>query len=218
MLVGVFFTFACAAYWIFERDRAEILVMSLLPRQKRRVVRDTWNLIDAKLGAYVRGLLILVTFVASVLSLIFYLIGLPFWLLIGIFAGSSRSSPCSARSRPARSPSASASPTRGSWRSPPGSPCSVVRLFEDYVVIPRVLGHAVGLTPLTVLVSVTAIGILFGGFAVFLAIPFAAVLATLAGRDHPPPQSGGGGRPGGPLPGEGEREPPPSGKEERGRG
>jgi predicted PurR-regulated permease PerM len=42
-----------------------------------------------------------------------------------------------------------------------------------------VLGHAVGLTPLTVLVSVSAVAILFGGFAVLLAIPFAAVLATL---------------------------------------
>ena len=41
------------------------------------------------------------------------------------------------------------------------------------------LGHAVGLSPLVVLVSVTAIGILFGGFYVLLAIPIAAVLATL---------------------------------------
>jgi predicted PurR-regulated permease PerM len=47
------------------------------------------------------------------------------------------------------------------------------------VVIPRVLGDAVGLTPLVVLVSVTATGILFGGFAVILAIPLAAVAATL---------------------------------------
>jgi predicted PurR-regulated permease PerM len=42
-----------------------------------------------------------------------------------------------------------------------------------------VLGHAVGLSPLAVLVSVTAIGILFGGFYVLLAIPIAAVLSTL---------------------------------------
>jgi len=55
----------------------------------------------------------------------------------------------------------------------------VVRLLEDYVVIPKVLGEAVGLSPLVVLVSVTAVGILFGGFAVLLAVPFAAVLATL---------------------------------------
>jgi predicted PurR-regulated permease PerM len=42
-----------------------------------------------------------------------------------------------------------------------------------------VLGHAVGLSPLVVLVSVTTVGILLGGFYVLLAIPIAAVLATL---------------------------------------
>ena len=54
-----------------------------------------------------------------------------------------------------------------------------VRQFEDYIVVPRVLGHAIGLSPLVVLFSVTAIGILLGGFYVLLAIPIAAVLATL---------------------------------------
>jgi predicted PurR-regulated permease PerM len=54
-----------------------------------------------------------------------------------------------------------------------------VRLLEDYVVIPRVLGTAVGLTPLSVLIAVAAMSFLFGGFAVLLAIPFAAVVATL---------------------------------------
>jgi predicted PurR-regulated permease PerM len=54
-----------------------------------------------------------------------------------------------------------------------------VRLLEDYIVIPRVLGEAVGLSPLLVLFAVSACGILFGGFAVLLAIPIAAVIATL---------------------------------------
>jgi hypothetical protein len=44
---------------------------------------------------------------------------------------------------------------------------------------PRVLGDAVGLSPLLVIVSVAATAILFGEFAVLLAIPLAAVLATL---------------------------------------
>jgi predicted PurR-regulated permease PerM len=55
----------------------------------------------------------------------------------------------------------------------------VVRLIEDYIVIPRVLGDAVGLSPLLVLVSVFGAEVLFGGFAVLLAIPVAAVIATL---------------------------------------
>jgi predicted PurR-regulated permease PerM len=54
-----------------------------------------------------------------------------------------------------------------------------MRLLEDYLIMPRVIGDAVGLTPLLVLVSVTSMGILFGGFAVILAIPLAAVAATL---------------------------------------
>ena len=54
-----------------------------------------------------------------------------------------------------------------------------VRLFEDYIVVSRVLGHAVGLSPLVVLVSVTVIGLLLGGVYVLLAVPIAAVLVTL---------------------------------------
>ena len=45
--------------------------------------------------------------------------------------------------------------------------------------MPKVLGDAVGLSPLLVLVSVTTIGILFSGWAVLFAVPLAAVLVTL---------------------------------------
>jgi len=75
VLIGVFFVFASAAYWIFERDRAVDLVTSLLARPRRKKVRDTFDLIDAKLGAFVRGEIVLIGFVATVLSLTFWLIG-----------------------------------------------------------------------------------------------------------------------------------------------
>jgi len=45
--------------------------------------------------------------------------------------------------------------------------------------MPKVLGDAVGLSPLLVLVSVTAVGILFSGWAVLFAVPIAAVMVTL---------------------------------------
>ncbi|HET7856508.1 MAG TPA: AI-2E family transporter [Gaiellaceae bacterium] len=56
IVIGIFFVLASAAYWIFERERAERLVLRLVPPRQRRVVRDTWKLIDLKLGAYVHGL------------------------------------------------------------------------------------------------------------------------------------------------------------------
>jgi predicted PurR-regulated permease PerM len=179
VLIGIFFTFAVAAYWIFERDRARRVLLSILPRDQRRTVRDTWDLIDAKLGAFVRGQLILIAFVGTVLSLLFWAIGVPFWLLLGIFAGV-------VEIIPVIGPLAAGAVAIGvgltdSWQVALGAGLAVlgVRLLEDYVVVPRVLGHAVGLSPLVVLISVTAIGLLLGGVYVLLAVPIAAVLVTL---------------------------------------
>ena len=179
VLIGIFFVLATAAYWIFERERAMRLVLAGIPRQRRHVVRDTWDLIDLKLGAFVRGQLLLIAFVATVLSLVFWAVGEPFWLLVGVFAGV-------VEIVPVIGPLTAGAVAVGvglttSWHVAlfAGLAVLVVRLLEDYVVIPRVLGHAVGLSPLLVLVSVTAVGILFGAFYVLLAIPFVAVLATL---------------------------------------
>ena len=87
VIIGIFFVLAASAYWIIERDRAVDLVCSLLPRPRRKTVRDTWDLIELRLGAFVRGQSVLVALVAIVLSACFWAIGLPYWLLVGIFAG-----------------------------------------------------------------------------------------------------------------------------------
>jgi len=179
VLVGIFFMFAVGAYWIFERDKAIGLVQSLVPRDHRRVTRDTWILIDQKLGAFVRGELILIALVAVVLSLSFWAIGLPYWLLIGTFAGI-------LEIVPVLGPLVAGGLAIGvgltvSWHVALFAGLIVLglRQIEDYAVVPKVLGHAVGLSPLVVLVSVTGIGILLGAFYVLLAIPIAAVLSTL---------------------------------------
>jgi len=177
--VGLLFVLATAAYWIFERDDAVRFVTSLIPRPRRKLVRDTWNLIDLKLGAYVRGQALLITLVATVLSVAFWAIGLPFWLLIAIFAGI-------VEIVPVIGPLAAGALAVGVGLTQSigvaiaaGLVVLIVRLLEDYLVIPRVLGEAVGLSPLVVLVSVAAAALLFGEFAVLLAIPLAAVAATL---------------------------------------
>ena len=177
--IGIFFVLASAAYWIFERDRAVNLVTSLIPRPRRKKVRDTWDLIDLKLGAYVRGQALLIVAVGTVLSLAFWAVGLPYWVLIGAFAGI-------VEIVPVIGPLLAGAVAVGvgltvSWELALAAGLIVlaVRLIEDYVVIPRVLGDAVGLSPLLVLVSITSTALLFGEFAVLLAIPLAAVLATL---------------------------------------
>jgi predicted PurR-regulated permease PerM len=179
VLIGIFFTFAVAAYWIFERDRARRVLLSLIPREHRRTTHDTWELIDAKLGAFVRGELVLVAFVGTLLSLIFWAIGLPFWLLLGIFAGIVEIVPVIGPLAAGVVAIAVGLTVSVGVALGAGLAVLAVRLLEDYIVVPRVLGHAVGLSPLVVLVSVTAIGLLLGGVYVLLAVPIAAVLVTL---------------------------------------
>jgi predicted PurR-regulated permease PerM len=181
--------FAVGAYWIFERERAEGVVLSLLAPSKRRVVRQTWQLVDLRLGAYVRGVILLVCFVSTVLSFAFWLIGLPYWLLVGIFAGL-------VEIIPIIGPFIAAATAVGIGFTVSVHTAALaagvvlgLRLLQDYVINPRVLGHAVGITPLTVLVAVSAAGFLFGPAWVPLATPFAALVATLVDvviRDRDP--------------------------------
>jgi predicted PurR-regulated permease PerM len=179
VLIGIFFTLAAAAYWIFERDKTIDLVTSMFERPKRKLIRDTWDLIDAKLGAFVRGQVLLIVLVATVLSLLFWAIGEPYWLLVGSFAGLVEVVPVIGPL------------TAGALAVAVGFTASVhvaalalacvigVRLLEDYLVMPKVLGDAVGLSPLLVLVSVTAVGIVFSGWAVVFAVPLAAIVVTI---------------------------------------
>jgi predicted PurR-regulated permease PerM len=179
ILVGIFFTFAVAAYWIFEKERAQALILSLVKRGNRRVVRDTWDLIEGKLGAFVRGQLVMITFVSTVLSIAFWAIGLPYWLLLGVFAGIVEIVPVIGPLVAGVAAILSGLTVDVQTAVEAAIAVFGLRLIQDYVVGPRVLGHAVGLSPLVVLVTVTTVGLLFGGFYVLLATPIAAVFATL---------------------------------------
>jgi predicted PurR-regulated permease PerM len=180
ILVGIFFVLAAAAYWIHERERGEELVVSLLPKARRKTVKDTWDLVELKLGAYVRASLVLIGFVATVLSIAFWAIGLPYWLLLGILAGI-------LEIIPVVGPLLAGVVSVGvaltvSLEAAILTAIAVygLRLLQDYLIQPKVMGDAVGIAPLAVLVVVTAVGLLFGAAYVPLAVPFSAVAATLA--------------------------------------
>ena len=178
-VIGIFFTFAAAAYWIFERDKTVDVVCSLLPRPRRKKVRDTWTLIDLRLGAFVRGQVLLILAVAIALSLLFWAVGEPYWILIGTFAGLVEVVPVIGPLI-AGALAVGVGFTASVHVAVLAAVCVLaVRLLEDYLIMPRVLGEAVGLSPLLVLVSVTVVGILFSGWAVLFAVPIAAVAMTL---------------------------------------
>jgi predicted PurR-regulated permease PerM len=113
-----------------------------------------------------------------VLSTGFWVIGLDYWLLVGTFVGLVEIVPV-------------VGPLIGSVLVlPVGLPQSPhiavlallwlvgVREFQSYVVNPHI-GQTVGLSPLVTLLSVAVVGVLFGGLAVILAVPFTSAVATV---------------------------------------
>jgi predicted PurR-regulated permease PerM len=189
-IVAVFFTLAATWYWVSERDRMIGLLTALAPEAKREKARQTYLSIDRRLGAYTRLKLEMVVIVGAVLAAGFYLVGLHYWLLVGGFVGLVEIIPV-------------IGPLIGAILVVVvGLPQSIhvaalallvlvgVREFQSYVVNPRLMGRSVGLSPLVTLVSVAAVGLLFGGFAVVLAIPVTSAVATLIDvfvLDHEPP-------------------------------
>lgn len=178
-VVAVFFTLAATWYWISERDRMIGLLTALAPEAKRVKARQTYLEIDRRLGAYTRLKFLMVLAIGVVLSVGFYLVGLHYWLLVGGFVSLLEIIPV-------------IGPVIGAVLVVAvGIQQSVhvavlallivvaVREIQSYVVNPHLMGKSVGLSPLVTLVSVSVVGILFGAFAVVLAIPVTSAVATL---------------------------------------
>ena len=121
----------------------------------------------------------MITFVSTVLSISFWAIGLPYWLLLGVFAGIVEIVPVVGPLIAGVAAILAGLTVDVHTAALAAVAVFGLRLIQDYIVGPRVLGHAVGLSPLIVLVTVSSIGLLLGGFYVLLATPFAAVAATL---------------------------------------
>ena len=188
-VVAVFFTLAATWYCVSERDSIIGLLTWLAPEPKREAARETFLAIDRRLGAYTRLRFLMVFAVGGVLSVGFYLIGLDYWLLVGTFVGLVEIMPM-------------IGPLIGSIlvlavglpQSPHVALLSLlwlvaVREFQSYVVNPHI-GQSIGLSPLVTLLSVALVGVLFGGLAVVLAVPFTSAVATIVDvivLGHEPP-------------------------------
>ena len=117
--------------------------------------------------------------VGITLSLLFWAIGEPYWLLVGAFAGLVEIIPVIGPLI-AGALAIGVGLTSSVHVALLAAACVLgVRLLEDYLIMPKVLGDAVGLSPLLLLVSVTTVGILFSPWAILLAVPIAAVTVTV---------------------------------------
>lgn len=82
-LVVPFFAF----YFLNDMEKIMAFILRLIPRPKRKLVVRLFKEIDRHLGEYVRGQLLVSGAVSFLASLGYYLIGLPYPLLLGLMMG-----------------------------------------------------------------------------------------------------------------------------------
>jgi predicted PurR-regulated permease PerM len=178
-IIGAITVLVMAFYYLMEKAFLRRVVLEQLQPATRARVDRTWDRVEAQVGRWLRGQLTLCLIIGLLSTIGYGLIDVRFWPLLGLFAGITE-----------------AIPIVGPWLG--GIPAFVIALTdswqkailvaifvvalqttENWVLVPRVMRGAVGLTPLTVLVAILAGTAFMNVIGAFLAIPIAAVVQVL---------------------------------------
>jgi predicted PurR-regulated permease PerM len=159
-----------------EKAIIKRLVLSLVPLDKRDRAHSLWDEVEFRLGGWTRGQLFLCLVIGLLSAIGYYLIGLDFWLALGIFAGITEIIPFFG---PIIGGAAAMTVALTiSWQKALIVLAFVVALqqLESAFLVPRVMRNAVGMTPLTVILAVLVGGALYGPLGSILAIPIGAAV------------------------------------------
>jgi predicted PurR-regulated permease PerM len=180
--------------WVVEDDaviRAATLHLSI---ERRERTREIYRTVRGKLGAYVRSQLVVCASSATMATVAYLLIGLPYALVLGLCTGIGELVPVFGMfigSGLALLIALSISSVKALWVV---AFVAANHVLQSYLLMPRLAGRAVGVSALVVLLSLSAFGALLGVPGAVLAIPLAALLQILVDRLvlHPEPRQLGG--------------------------
>ena len=168
-----------ALFLLKDAELFRTTALRLFPKGRLRWRGDDFfQDVNSTLAAYVRAQLIACAIVGVACTIGFALIGVPHALVLGIGAGLLEFIPL------AGPLTIGAIAVAFAAFSSPGQAFSVfaflvvLRLVEDYVVYPRIIGRGIHLHPLAVIVAILCGAELAGLVGVFLSIPAVAVLSV----------------------------------------
>ena len=168
-------------YFAADGPRLRTWVAQLLPSRSQRLFGTVWDLTTTKTGGYVSARVVLATINGSTSALVFWLIGMPSWLALGLWTGLV----------------AQFVPTIGTYISiilpvlvglaSPNPWIGVAALIwaivyqqvENLTIEPRISAKAVDVHPAVSFASVMIGTALFGVAGALLSIPVAAVILAL---------------------------------------
>jgi len=152
--------------------------LDALPERFRGRGYRLFGELNTTLAAYIRAQLLACLLVGSICGAGFAVLGMPYAVLLGVLAGVLEFIPLLGPllvAVIAGIVAALHAPMLVFWST---GFLAIVRVIEDYVFYPRLMGHGVHLHPLAIIVAVLA-GFELGGVAgIFLAIPAVAALSV----------------------------------------
>ncbi|HEX7972774.1 MAG TPA: AI-2E family transporter [Anaerolineales bacterium] len=174
--------FLMAFYWTLEGDRAIRSMVLLVPLENRENLREMIEAIQAKLGGYLFGQLLLSLTIAIMSLTAYLLIGLPNALVLALIAGVMESVPMVGPilgALPALLVASSADPAKVPWVL---AAAAITQLIENNLLVPRIMDRSVGVHPLLTLLSFAALSSLFGLVGALMAVPIAAIIQLATSR------------------------------------
>ncbi|MCW5849782.1 MAG: AI-2E family transporter [Anaerolineae bacterium] len=174
--------FLVAFYWTLDQSRMERLWLSLAPPSERPRLLTIWREMEHKMGSYLRGTGILAVIMAVITSIGYVALGVPYALVLAVVAGLGEFVPVIGflvGSLPATLIALTVSPQLALFVLGLNI---VAQQFENYVLAPRIMSDAVGVSPVVIIFALLAFSALFGIVGAFLAIPLAAIIQVLLDR------------------------------------
>jgi predicted PurR-regulated permease PerM len=171
-----------AFYWTLDGPRTIHALLLLLPMGRRESSRELIAAMETKVSAYIAGQGILILVIGSISLLAYWLIGLPYILLLGFVAGVMEVVPLIGPllgAIPAVLVALSLGPDKLIWVI---IATLVIQQLENSVLVPRVMRRAVGVNPFVSLLAIFAFGSLLGIAGTLMAIPLAAIIQLLLDR------------------------------------
>jgi len=172
-------TMIVAFYWMTEKAIIKRLVLGLFPLSSRDRAHALWDEIEARIGGWTRGQLLLCLVIGTLSAVGYWIIGLQFWLALGIWAGITEIIPFIG---PILGGAAAVTVAlTDSWQKAAlvAAYAVVLQQLEGAFLVPRVMRNAVGMTPLTVILAVLIGGALIGPLGSVLAIPVGAAVQVV---------------------------------------
>lgn len=169
-------------YLLMDSESLHHGFLTLFPVSRRADARELVDKIDDVLARYIRGQLAVACIIGTSISVVLKLLGLPYGVLIGIFAGVVNLIPY------VGTPIGMVSAFMVAFFMPEGGLLKggivvlamyCVYIAEGKVIVPTIVGKSVGLPPLIIIFSLIAGAELMGVAGMLLAVPTAAVIRVV---------------------------------------